>query len=102
MYEFVQKKNVWIGTKTTPCVNNPDADFIKPGPDFLKPEPDFKKPGQGFLKCVWSTENDQRSCGNKNFKYCGCKESGVQGHILKNTGLYKKMDFIKCAPRHTF
>jgi hypothetical protein len=83
-------------------VNNPDADFIKPGPDFLKPEPDFKKPGPGFLKCVWSTENDHHSCGNKIFKYCGCKESGVQGHILKNTGLYIKTDFIKCAPTHSF
>ena len=61
-------------------VNNPDADFIKPGPDFFKPEPDFKKSGPGFLKCVWSPENDQRSCGNNNIKYCGCKKLGVQGH----------------------
>jgi hypothetical protein len=30
-------------------VNNPEADFTKPGSDFLKPKPDFKKtPGPGF------------------------------------------------------
>jgi hypothetical protein len=29
-------------------VNNPDADYKKPGSYFIKPEPDFIKPDQVF------------------------------------------------------